>query len=249
MVTTIGILASNLFSTEPLNRVPDEPMVTEAPLDPTCRRSIGTTSGGGRVTILLGATHSFPGRQPLNLQTRLGPAVDGKTRVEVNKTRVSTTARVPDANPVGVARAAGAVGAAEGGVGAGGGGGGGVDVAVAGAGGGAVEGGLEERGGAVEVDDGVGAGDVEGEGVVELDPLVGFVGGDAGVGEEGCGLDDEALGFGVDGEDGVGVVQRVQEEAVAAAAAPYFVGGVAAPWAGAQGERHPRVAAGWAWAP
>lgn len=53
------------------------------------------------------------------------------------------------------------------------------------AGGGAVERRLKKGGGAVEVNDGVGASDVEREGGVELDTLVDFIGGDACVGDEG----------------------------------------------------------------
>lgn len=163
-----------------MDRVPDEPIVTKAPPDPERRRSIRPASRRGGVAVLLGPTHGFFGRKPLNLQTRFGPAVHWESRVEVNETRVSATARVSNTKHVGVAGAAGAIGAAEWPSSlACGGGGGGLDVGMAGAGGGAVERGLEERGGAVEIHDGVGACDVEGEGGVELDPLVHFIGGHA----------------------------------------------------------------------
>lgn len=58
-------------------------------------------------------------------------------------------------------------------------------VGVAEAGGGAVEWGGEEESGAVEVHDGVAAGDVEREGGVQLDAEGGEILCDAGVGEEG----------------------------------------------------------------
>lgn len=183
MVTAIRILASNLFSTHPLNRVPHKPIVTKAPLNTTS--TIGPTSRRGRITIILGPTNSFPRRHPLNLQTRFRPPVNGNTGVKVNKTGVSATARVSNTNHVRVTRPAGAVGAAEGASLARSGGGGGVDVTVACAGGGAVERRQKKGGGAVEVNDGVGASDVEREGGVELDTLVDFIGGDACVGDEG----------------------------------------------------------------
>lgn len=215
--------------------------MTEAPLDPARRGGIGPTSRRGRVAILLGPTDGFSRREPLNLQTRFGPAAHRLSRVEVNEAGVGAAARVSNANHIGVAGAAGAVGAAEGAALAGGGGGGGVDVGVAGAGGGAVEGGLEEREGAVEVDDGVGTGDIEGEGAVELDPLVHLIGRDARVLHERRGLDHKALRFGVDGLDRVRVVQRVEYEC--AGAAPDFVRLVAACRGGAEGKRHRGVAA------
>lgn len=93
-----------------------------------------------------------------------------------------------------------------------GGGSGGVDVGVAGAGGGAVERRLEQREGAVEVDNGVGACDVERERVVQVDPFVDLVCGDARAGHEGSGLDHEALGSRVDGLDWVGGVYRVEHQ-------------------------------------
>lgn len=71
---------------------------------------------------------------------------------------------------------------------------------------------LEKRVRTVEVDDGVAAGDVKGEGIVELDALMDFIGGDAGVGYERSGSDHEALGLRVDGLDRVGVVEGVEYE-------------------------------------
>lgn len=101
------------------------------------------------------------------------------------------------------------------------------------AGGGAVEGGVEDVVGAVEVEDGVAAGYVEGGGGVELEAVRGEVGGDAGVREERRRRDGEALGGGGDGGDGVGVVGGVEQEG--AAGAPDFVGGVSAGGGGAEG--------------
>lgn len=76
----------------------------------------------------------------------------------------------------------------------------------------AVERRSEEGVGAVEVEDGVAAGDVEGEGVVELEALVDYIGCDAGVGAEGGGAEDQSLGGRGDGFDWVGVVEGVEEE-------------------------------------
>jgi len=215
--------------------------VTEAPPDPARRGGVGPTSRRGRVAILLGCTNGFSGREPLNLQTRFGPAAHRLSRVEVNEAGVGAATRVSYANHIGVAGAAGAIGAAEGPALAGGGGGGGFDVGVAGAGGGAVEGGLEEREGTVKVDDGVGTGDVEGEGAVELDPLMHLIGGDARVLHERRGPDHKALRFRVDGLNRVRVVQRVEDEC--AGAAPDFVQRIAACRGGAEGKWHRGVAA------
>lgn len=214
--------------------------MTEAPFDPARRGGVGPTSRRGRVAILLGPTNGFFGREPLNLQTWFGPAAHRLSRVEVNEAGVGAATRVSYANHIGVAGAAGAIGAAEAAL-AGGSGGGGIDVGVAGAGCGAVEGGLEEHEGTVEVDDGVGTGDVEGEGAVELDPLVHLIGGDARVLHERSGPYHKALRFRVDGLDRVRVVQRVEDEC--AGAAPNFVQRIAACRGGAEGKRHRGVAA------
>ena len=52
---------------------------------------------------------------------------------------------------------------------------------------------LEKQIRTVEVDDGVAAGDVEGEGIVEFDTLVNFIGRDACVWQQGCGTDHKPL--------------------------------------------------------
>ena len=110
------------------------------------------------------------------------------------------------------------------------------------AGGGAIERRHEERDGAVEVHDGVGAGDVEREGAVQLDPFVDLVGGHARVRHERCRSDHEALGVLVYGLDRVRVVQRVEHESIRGGA-PDFVQRVAAGWGGAEGEGDGGVAA------
>lgn len=79
-------------------------------------------------------------------------------------------------------------------------------------GGGAVQRRPEESVGTIEVQDGVAAGDVEGERLVELDSLVDHVRRDAGVGHEAGGAYDESLRGGGDGGDWVRVVERVEEE-------------------------------------
>lgn len=111
--------------------------------------------------------------------------------------------------------------------------------------GGAVERGEEEAGGAIEEHDGVAAADVEGEGAVELDALGGEIRGDAGAaGHEGRRSDDEALGGGADGGDGVrGAVEGVEEEGFGRVVASDLVGRVAAAGARAQWERDGRRAA------
>lgn len=59
--------------------------------------------------------------------------------------------------------------------------------------------------GAIEEHDGVAACDVEGERGIELDALIGEIGGGAGGRRlESRRADDETLRFGVDGGDGVG---------------------------------------------
>ncbi|KAL4276615.1 hypothetical protein AHAS_Ahas20G0224900 [Arachis hypogaea] len=68
--------------------------------------------------------------------------------------------------------------------------------------------------GVVEVNNGIGACDVEMEGVVEMDPWVNLIGGDTRVQQEWCRTDDEALGLRVYGLDRVGVVERVEDESV-----------------------------------
>lgn len=70
----------------------------------------------------------------------------------------------------------------------------------------------EEAVGAVEVEDGVAAGDVEREGGVELDALVGHVRRHAGVGKEAGGPDHEPLVGRGDGGDRVGVVEGVEHQ-------------------------------------
>lgn len=109
------------------------------------------------------------------------------------------------------------------------------------AGGGAVQGGKEKRVGTVEVDDGVATGDVKGEGVVKADAAVDLIGGDTCVGYEGGGSDDESLGLGVDGMEGVGVVEGVEDEGAGAAAD--LVGGVTAIGRGAERVRYRGAAA------
>lgn len=75
--------------------------------------------------------------------------------------------------------------------------------------GGAVQRRAEQAVGAVEVEDGVTACDVEGRGLVELEAVGGEVPRDAGVGEEGSGRDHEALGGRGNGGDRVCVVDGV----------------------------------------
>lgn len=74
-----------------------------------------------------------------------------------------------------------------------------VDVSVAEADGGAVQRRPEKRVRTVEVQDGVAAGDVEGKALVELDSLVGEIGGDAGVTGEARRPDHEPLDLRSDG--------------------------------------------------
>lgn len=96
----------------------------------------------------------------------------------------------------------------------------------------------------VEVQDGVAAGDVERERVVELEALVGYIRCDAGVGDEARGLDDETLGGGRDGGDWIGVVEGVEDEC--ASVAPDLVRLVAARGGRAERVGHGGVAAVWA---
>lgn len=96
----------------------------------------------------------------------------------------------------------------------------------------------------VEVQDGVAAGDVERERVVELEALVGYIRCDAGVGDEARGPDYESLGGGGDGGDWVGVVEGVEDER--ARVAPDLVRLVAARGGCAERVGHGGVAAVWA---
>lgn len=85
-------------------------------------------------------------------------------------------------------------------------------------GGGAVQRRAEESVGTIEVQDGVAAGDVEGEGLVELDSLVDHVRRDARVGHKAGGANDESLRGGGDGGNRVRVVERVEQEGARVAA-------------------------------
>ncbi|XLU30508.1 hypothetical protein S245_066574, partial [Arachis hypogaea] len=93
------------------------------------------------------------------------------------------------------------------------------------AGGGAVKRRHKKRLGAIEVNNGIGACDVEREGTVELDPLVNLIGGDTRVRQERHRTDDETLGLRVYGLDRVRVVELVEDESVRGTSD--LVGGVA----------------------
>lgn len=90
--------------------------------------------------------------------------------------------------------------------------------------GGAVQRRAEKAVGAVEVEDGVASGDVEGRGRVELEAVGGEILRDAGVGEEGSGGDHEALGDRGNGGDRVCIVDGVEYECGGGIAADFVVG-------------------------
>ncbi|QHN86676.1 UBX domain-containing protein [Arachis hypogaea] len=81
-----------------------------------------------------------------------------------------------------------------------------VDIGMEEAGGGVVERPHKKHLGAIEVNNGIRAYDVEREGAVELDPWVNLIGGDTHVRQEQCRTDVDALGLRVYGLDRVGVV-------------------------------------------
>lgn len=95
--------------------------------------------------------------------------------------------------------------------------------------------------GTVEVEDGVAASDVEGEGVVKLHALVDEIRCDAGVGQELRGSDHETLVGGIDGRDRVGGVDRIELER--ARIAPDLIGLVSTGETGAERVRNCAVAA------
>ncbi|XLS98251.1 hypothetical protein HN51_040986, partial [Arachis hypogaea] len=89
-----------------------------------------------------------------------------------------------------------------------------VDIGMEEAGGGVVERPHKKHLGAIEVNNGIRAYDVEREGAVELDPWVNLIGGDTHVRQEQCRTDVDALGLRVYGLDRVGFVERVIDESV-----------------------------------
>ena len=157
------------------------------------------------------------------------PQVHSQTRVQVHKARVRTAPGLPNPNHVRSGRPTSPEGTTQRSVGTDS--PGVVSVHVAETRGRAIQRRAEQVGGAVEVQDGVAAGDVEWERAVELETLVDEIGGDAGgVGDQGGGLDHEALGGGVDGCDWIRVVEGVEHQRAAASrrVAADFVGLVAA---------------------
>lgn len=196
--------------------VPREPGLAEAPADPApCR--VGPARGIP-VAVRLGPADGLWRQHPLDLHPGLGPEVHRLARVQVDEARVRPAARVPDPDRVGRRRPARPESAADRRRPARRRAGRSVHVGVAEARRRAVQRRVEQRGVAVEVEDGVAAGDVEGQGGVELDALVDEVGGDAGVGEQARGLDHEPLVLRVDGGDRVRVVEGVEEEGPAGVA-------------------------------
>ncbi|XLS71149.1 hypothetical protein HN51_028014, partial [Arachis hypogaea] len=103
-----------------------------------------------------------------------------------------------------------------------------VDVGMAEAGGRAVKWRHKKRLSAVEVNNGIGACDVEREGTVELNPLVNLIGGDTRVRQERHRTDNEALGLRVYGLDRVRVFELVEDESVGGTMD--LVGGIATGW-------------------
>lgn len=167
------------FSADALDWVPQKSRHAETSPDPTLP-CVGPTSGVP-VTVSLRTAHRFPGRQPLQLQTRFAPPVKRQIGVQVDKARVSPAPGLPDPYHIGSGGPASSkrttdpiltrrrVAST-------------INVNVAQAGGGAVQGRTEQSGGTIHVHDGVAAGDVKRQAVVEPDALGHKIGCDARVG-------------------------------------------------------------------
>lgn len=166
-----------------------------------------------KLVTYLRPTERLRGGHPLDLDAWLGPPADRKCRVEVNEARVRSAPEFPHPDRVrrggtpGPERAAyrrgptSAVHRRRP-----------IHVHVAEARRRAVERRVEEGVGAVQVHDGVAAGDVEGQGVVELHALGPQVRRHAAAGHERCWPDDEPPGGRADGDDRVGVVEGREGE-------------------------------------